>query len=143
MTNKNMKYHLVYGREYLDSSEKYDPYFYSYSTIFRNVPADLVPTLMSFKDKIKNYCDKNYKEEATNFQNRTVVKILSNKEYYKTYKDVYGESTLGTDSNNLFEDYGQRYNTRQFFKYDFNPEFTNLYSYENLNNLNKEKHYGN
>jgi len=143
MTNKNMKYHLVYGREYLDSSEKYDPYFYSYSTIFRNVPSDLVPTLMSFKDKIKNYCDKNYKEEATNFQNRTVVKILSNKEYYKTYKDVYGESTLGTDSNNLFEDYGQRYNTRQFFKYDFNPEFTNLYSYENLNNLNKEKHYGN
>ena len=138
-----MKYHLVYGREYLDSSEKYDPYFYSYSTIFRNVPSDLVPTLMSFKDKIKNYCDKNYKEEATNFQNRTVVKILSNKEYYKTYKDVYGESTLGTDSNNLFEDYGQRYNTRQFFKYDFSPEFTNLYSYENLNNLNKEKHYGN
>jgi len=143
MGNTNMKYHLVYGREYYDSSEKYDPYFYSYSTIFRNVPAKLVPTLMSFKDKIKNYCDKNYKEDATNFQNRSIVKILSNKEYYKTYKDVYGESTLGTDSNNLFEDYGQRYNTRQFFKYDFNPEFTNLYSYENLNNLNKEKHYGN
>ena len=126
-------YHLVYGREYYDSSERYDPYFYSYSTIFRNVPADLVPTLMSFKDKIKKYCDKNYKEDATNFQNRTIVKILSNKEYYKTYKDVYGESTLGTDSNNLFDDYGQRYNTRQFFKYDFNPEFTNQYSYENLN----------
>jgi len=138
MTNKNMKYHLVYGREYLDSSEKYDPYFYSYSTIFRNVPADLVPTLMSFKDKIKNYCDKNYKEEATNFQNRTVVKILSDKDYYETYKDVYGEETLFNDTDNLFNDYGQRYNTRQFFKYDFDPEFTEKYSFENLN---KEKHY--
>jgi len=135
MTNKNMKYHLVYGREYLDSSEKYDPYFYSYSTIFR---ADLVPTLMSFKDKIKNYCDKNYKEEATNFQNRTVVKILSDKDYYETYKDVYGEETLFNDTDNLFNDYGQRYNTRQFFKYDFDPEFTEKYSFENLN---KEKHY--
>jgi len=134
----NMKYHLVYGREYLDSSEKYDPYFYSYSTIFRNVPADLVPTLMSFKDKIKNYCDKNYKEEATNFQNRTVVKILSDKDYYETYKDVYGEETLFNDTDNLFNDYGQRYNTRQFFKYDFDPEFTEKYSFENLN---KEKHY--
>ena len=128
-----MKYHLVYGREYLDSSEKYDPYFYSYSTIFRNVPADLVPTLMSFKDKIKNYCDKNYKEEATNFQNRTVVKILSDKDYYETYKDVYGEETLFNDTDNLFNDYGQRYNTRQFFKYDFDPEFTEKYSFENLN----------
>jgi hypothetical protein len=138
MGNTNMKYHLVYGREYLDSSEKYDPYFYSYSTIFRNVPADLVPTLMSFKDKIKNYCDKNYKEEATNFQNRTVVKILSDKDYYETYKDVYGEETLFNDTDNLFNDYGQRYNTRQFFKYDFDSEFTEKYSFENLN---KEKHY--
>ena len=128
-----MKYHLVYGREYLDSSEKYDPYFYSYSTIFRNIPADLVPTLMSFKDKIKNYCDKNYKEDATNFQNRTVVKILSDKDYYETYKDVYGEETLLNDTDNLFNDYGQRYNTRQFFKYDFDPKITEKYSFENLN----------
>jgi len=133
MGNTNMKYHLVYGREYYDSSQKYDPYFYSYSTIFRNVSADLVPTLMSFKDKIKNYCDKNYKEEATNFQNKTIVKILSDKEYYETYKDVYGEETLLNDTDNLFNDYGQRYNTRQFFKYDFDPNITEKYSFENLN----------
>src|SRR5210317_2054371 len=86
MGNTNMKYHLVYGREYYDSSQKYDPYFYSYSTIFRNVSADLVPTLMSFKDKIKKYCDKNYKEEATNFQNRTIVKIYQIKNIMKLTK---------------------------------------------------------
>jgi len=126
-------YHLVYGREYYDSTEKYDPYFYSYYTIFRNIPSDLVPTLMSFKDKIKKYCDKNFKETATNFQGSTIVKILSNKEYYKTYKDVYGEESMTNDDDNLFHDYGQRYNTRQFFKYDFNPEFTDQYSYKNLN----------
>ena len=30
--------HLVYWREYKDDSEKYDPYFKTYYTIFRNAP---------------------------------------------------------------------------------------------------------
>ena len=41
-----------------------------------------------------------------------------------TIFDEFGESTgVGLD-NALFNDYGQLYNTRQFFKYDFDPEFT-------------------
>jgi hypothetical protein len=83
MSNKKMKYHLVYGREYQDSEDRYDEFFFTYYTIFRNVPANLVSTLMRNKDKIKNYCDKNYREDATNFVGNTVVRILSDKEYYK------------------------------------------------------------
>ena len=126
-----MKYHLVYGREYYDSSQKYDPYFYSYSTIFRNVSADLVPTLMSFKDKIKNYCDKNYKEVATNFIGNTKVEVLTGDEYYETYEDAFGD--IAYRDNSLFNDYGQLWNGRQFFKYDFAPSLTEKFTYKNLN----------
>ena len=120
MSNKKMKYHLVYGREYQDSEDRYDEFFFTYYTIFRNVPANLVSTLMKNKDKIKNYCDKNYREDATNFVGNTVVRILSDKEYYKTYEDVFGD--IAYRDNALFSDYGQLWNTRQFFKYDFNPK---------------------
>ena len=122
---KQKLYHLVYGREYQDSEDRYDEFFYIYNTIFRNVPANLVPTLMNYKDKIKNYCDKNFKEDATNFVGNTVVRILSNKEYYRTYADAFGE--VATGDNSLFNDYGQLWNTRQFFKYDFNPKIIQDY----------------
>ena len=124
-------YHLVYGREYEDSEDRYDPYFFTYNTIFRNVPANLVSTLMSFKDKIKNYCDKNFKEDATNFVGNTVVRILSNKQYYQTYEDVFGD--LAYRDNSLFNDYGQLYNGRQFHKKDYDPEFTDKFTFKNLN----------
>ena len=117
---KQKLYHLVYGREYQNPEERYDEFFFCYNTIFRNVPANLVPTLMKYKDKIKNYCDKNYREDATNFVGNTVVRILSDKEYYKTYEDVFGD--IAYRDNALFSDYGQLWNTRQFFKYDFNPK---------------------
>ena len=110
----NKTYHLVYGREYQDSEDRYDQFFFIYNTVFRNVPAKLVPTLMTYKDKIKNYCDKNYKEDATNFVGNTVVRILSNKQYYQTYEDVFGDTAQNDKS--LFNDYGQLWNTRQFFK---------------------------
>ena len=122
-----MKYHLVYGREYQNPEERYDEFFFCYNTIFRNVPANLVPTLMKYKDKIKNYCDKNYNEDAKNFVGNTVVRILSNKEYYKTYEDAFGD--VATGDNSLFNDQFNYelilktfWDTRQFFKYDFNPK---------------------
>ena len=123
---KNNTVHLVYGREYQDSEDRYDQFFFIYNTVFRNVPAKLVPTLMSFKDKIKNYCDKNYKEDATNFVGNTVVRILSDKEYYQTYEDVFGPETAAGD-HNLFNDFGQLYK-RQGFRKDFDPDLTKKYT---------------
>ena len=129
MLTKNNTIHLVYGREYQDSDERYDQFFYSYSTIFRNVPLKYLNLLLRNKDKIKNYCDKNYNEDAKNFVGNTVVRILNNEEYYKTYEDVFGD--VATGDNSLFNDYGQLWNTRQFFKYDFNPKIIENFKLKN------------
>ena len=123
--------HLVYGREYQDSEDRYDQFFYSYSTIFRNVPIKHVNTLVKFKDKIKKYCDKNYVESATNFVGNTKVAILTDEDYYKTYEDVFGD--IAYRDNSLFNDYGQLYNGRQFHKKDYDPEFTDKFTFKNLN----------
>tara|TARA_Y100001958_G_C20859232_1_gene298240 strand:+ start:83 stop:601 length:519 start_codon:yes stop_codon:yes gene_type:complete len=125
-TLKNNTFNLVYKREYVDSDNySYDDYFPIYFTIFRNVPIEHLKTLntkSTFK-KIKTFCDKNYKETATNFTGYSEVEILTNDEYYKTYEDEFGASLTESD-NSFFNDYGQLYNTRQFFKYDFDPALT-------------------
>ena len=131
MLTKNNTIHLVYGREYQDSDEKYDQFFYSYSTIFRNVPLKYLNLLLKNRDKIKKFCDKNYNESATNFVGNTKVEVITGDEYYQTYEDVFGD--LSYRDNSLFNDYGQLYNGRQFFKYDFAPNLTENYTYKNLN----------
>ena len=128
---KNNTVHLVYGREYQDTDDKYDQFFYSYSTIFRNVPIKYINKLLSIKDKVKKFCDKNYNESATNFVGSTKVEVLTGDEYYQTYEDAFGE--IAYRDNSLFNDYGQLWNGRQFFKYDFDPSLTDSYSYKNLN----------
>ena len=117
--------HLVYFREYEDSEERYDPYFNIYYTIFRNLPLSQLNRLNNkdFQKKVKEFCDKNYKETASNFTGDSGVEMIHGTEYYKTYEDVYGYSGM-PDDKTYFEDYGQKYDTRQFFKHDFNKEVT-------------------
>ena len=124
--------HLVYGREYQDSEERYDQFFYIYNTIFRNVPTKHIDILEKYKEKIKNYCDKNFNETATNFVGNTRIAIINDKDYYTTYDDVFGSDTVQNE-NSLFNDYGQLWNGRQFFKKDYDPEFTDKFTYKNLN----------
>ena len=121
--SKNKVVSLVYGREYQDSDERYDEFFYIYNTVFRNVPMKHLKTLNTFKEKVRKYCDDNFTETASNFCGNTTVKIIHGEDYYSTYEDVFGKETVGTD-NSLFNDYGQLWNGRQFFKKDYNPEFT-------------------
>ena len=120
--------HLTYWREYEDSEERYDPYFKTHYTIFRNVPLSQLKRLNSkeLKAKVKVFCDKNYKETASNFTGVSGVDMIVGLEYYKTYDDVYPDNvnTPYSDSG-FYEDYGQKWNGRQFFKHDFMPEFTN------------------
>ena len=119
--------HLTYWREYYDSEEYgYDAWFKIHHTILRNVPLSQLKRLNSetFKNKIKKYCDKHFNETASNATGNSGVDMIVGDEYYNTYYDEFGESTgVGLD-NALFNDYGQLYNTRQFFKYDFDPKFT-------------------
>jgi len=128
--------HLTYWREYQDP-EDYD-WFRIHHTIFRNVPLSQLKRLNSetFKNKIKKFCDDRYNETASNSTVHSGVDMIQGSEYYRTYEDEFGADTVGTD-NALFNDYGQLYNGRQFFKHDFKPKFTERYTYKNLN-----KQYG-
>ena len=62
-------------------------------------------------------------ETATNDTGYSEVNMITGDEYYKTYGDEFGETGLPEDKH-FYEDYGQNYNTRQFFKHDFNNEVT-------------------
>ena len=118
--------HLVYYREYEDSEERYDPYFNIYYTIFRNLPLSQLNRLNNkdFQKKVKEFCDKNFKETASNFTGVSGVEMIHGSEYYKTYDDVYGNEDTPYSDKSFYEDYGQKWNTRQFFKHDFNEEVT-------------------
>ena len=118
--------HLVYFREYEDSEERYDPYFNTYYTIFRNLPLSQLNRLNNkdFQKKVKEFCDKNFKETASNFTGVSGVEMIHGSEYYKTYDDVYGNEDTPYSDKSFYEDYGQKWNTRQFFKHDFNEEVT-------------------
>ena len=120
---KEATLHLVYYREYEDSEETYDPYFNIYNTIFRNLPLSQLNRLndKNFQKKVKEFCDKNYVETADNFTGESGVVMVTGDEYYKTYGDVYGKTGM-LDDNTYYIDYGQKWNTRQFFKHDFNKE---------------------
>ena len=118
--------HLVYYREYEDPDERgYDAYFNIYYTIFRNLPLSQLNRLNNkdFQKKVKEFCDKNYTETASNFTGNSGVEMIHGSEYYKTYEDVYGPSGM-PDDKTFYEDYGQKYDTSQFFKHAFNDTIT-------------------
>ena len=120
---KESTIHLVYQRQYYDD-EDMDWFFINY-TIFRNVPLSQLERLnnLNFKQKVKEFCDKNFKENASNYANYSEVNMIPGSEYYKTYADEFGKSGH-YDDNTYYTDYGQKYNTREFFKHDFNTEIT-------------------
>ena len=120
---KESTIHLVYQRQYFDD-EDMDYFFINY-TIFRNVPLSQLERLnnINFKQKVKEFCDKNFKENASNYANYSEVNMIPGSEYYKTYADEFSKSGH-YDDNSYYTDYGQKYNTREFFKHDFNTEIT-------------------
>jgi len=124
--SKDSTIHLVYWREYTDSEERYEPDFKIHNTIFRNVPLSQLKRLNSkeLKEKVKVFCDKNFNETASNFTGDSGVDIISGSEYYHTYDDEFGCENTPYSDNDFWNDYGQKWNGRQFFKHDFMPKFT-------------------
>ena len=82
--------HLVYQRQYYDEEDR--DYFFINFTIFRNVPLSQLNRLNNkeFKQKVKEFCDKNYKETATNDTGYSEVNMITGDEYYKTWGDEFG-----------------------------------------------------
>jgi len=145
---KNNTFNLVYKREYQDSEEYgYDQFFPIYHTIFRNIPIKFLNKINNdtLKKKVKTFCDKNYKETATNGTGYSEVEILTGDEYYRTYAEEFGEEITEYDKS-FFNDYGQLWNGRQFFKYDFAPELTkslDVRTYKNELKREGGNRYGN
>ena len=124
--------HLTYWRTYEDSEERYDPYFQIHHTIFRNVPLSQLTRLNSkeLKEKVKAFCDKNYKETASNFTGDSGVDMIVGSEYYYTYGQEFKLDKEDRDYNSFLNDYGQTVNGRQFFKHDFKPEMMKGYQHD-------------
>ena len=117
-------FNIVYKREYFDSEQA--EYFWSSYSMYKNVPISKIKyyrkQLLNFKD----YMDKSFKEDATNFAGATAIEIIYPDEYYQTYEDVFGPETAAGD-HNLFNDFGQLYK-RQGFRKDFDPDLTKKYT---------------
>src|SRR5210317_297299 len=116
-------FNIVYKREYFDSEDA--EYFWSSDSMYKNVPISKIKYYRKQLLKFKDYMDKTYKEDATNFAGATAIEIIYPDEYYQTYEDVFGSETAAGDDN-LYNDFGQLYQ-RQGFRKDFDPELTKNY----------------
>ena len=85
------------------------------------------------------HCDWNYKDSATNFTNVSRYRIKTEKEYYTSYYDVFGETCDSEkDKKRMWTDYGQCWD-RQSLRKDFNPDLTKskVLHYNNKSELMK------
>ena len=121
-------FNIVYKREYFDSEDA--EYFWSSDSMYKNVPISKIKYYRKQLLKFKDYMDKTYKEDATNFAGATAIEIIYPDEYYQTYEDVFGSETAAGDDN-LYNDFGQLYQ-RQGFRKDFDPDFTKNYKTKKL-----------
>ena len=121
MPKEDKTFNVCYLREYMDPEHEGE-FFYAYETVYRNVPMKFKKY---FTDKVKlkivKFLDWNYKETATNYAKCSKVELISEKKYYETYEDVFGDTAAG--DKNLFNDYGQKY-ARQSLRKDFDKEKT-------------------
>ena len=122
MKKQSKTFNVCYLREYMDP-EHQGEFFYAYETVYRNVPAKYKS---KFNDKIKlkivKFLDWNYKETAANYVNVSRVELIDQKQYYQSYKDVFGD-VAEADDKKMWTDYGQQYD-RQSMRKDFNPKLT-------------------
>ena len=122
MKKQSKTFNVCYLREYMDP-EHQGEFFYAYETVYRNVPAKYKS---KFNDKTKlkivKFLDWNYKETAANYANTSRVELIDQKQYYQSYKDVFGDVDEA-DEKMMWTDYGQQWD-RQSLRKDFNPKLT-------------------
>ena len=115
-------FNVCYLREYSDP-EVGGEYFYSYETVYRNVPMKFKKKFNEkTKQKMVKFLDSNYKETATNYQNISKVELIDEEQYYTTYEDMWPIEAEG--DRKMWQDYGQQYD-RQSLRKDFNKKLTN------------------
>ena len=118
-------FNVVYLREYIDPECESET-FSAYETIYRNIPNKYYEKFDNEKIQMKilKYCDWNYKDMATNYTNISNIEFKTEKEYYTSYYDIFGETCDSVkDKKRMFNDYGQCWD-RSSLRKDFNPELT-------------------
>ena len=138
MKKQSKTFNVCYLREYMDPECPSD-YFEAYETIYRNVPEKYRSKFdnQDMKMKMLKFCDWNYKEPATNFNNVSRIELIDQDKYYTSYYDVFGNSVDDEkDKKRMFNDYGQNWD-RQSMRKDFNPSLTK----SKLLHYNNEKTY--
>jgi len=85
-------FNVVYKREYFNSEDA--DYFWSSYSLYKNVPISKLKYYRKQLLKFKDYMDKSFKEDATNFAGATAIEIIYPDEYYKTYEDVLVQKRL-------------------------------------------------
>ena len=121
-------FNVVYLREYIDPECESET-FAAYETIYRNVPNKYRSKFDNEKMKMKmlKHCDWNYKDSAVNFTNVSNITLVSEKEYYTSFADIFADSMAEhekeRESKHMWTDYGQS-NDRQSLRKDFNPKLT-------------------
>ena len=122
MSKNSKTFNVCYLREYMDP-EYQGEFFYAYETVYRNVPEKFRKNFTEkTKLKIVKFLDWNFKETATNYVNVSRVELIDQKQYYQSYKDVFGDVDVA-DEKMMWTDYGQQWD-RQSLRKDFNPQLT-------------------
>ncbi len=115
-------FNVCYLREYSDP-EVGGEYFYSYETVYRNVPMKFKKKFNEkTKQKMVKFLDTNFKETAENYQNISKVELIDEEQYYTTYEDMWPIEAEG--DRKMWQDYGQQYD-RQSLRKDYNKKLTN------------------
>ena len=121
-------FNVCYLREYMDPDCESET-FSAYETIYRNVPIKYLKkfTNKDLKMKMLKHCDWNYKDSAVNFTNVSNITLVSEKEYYTSFYDVFADTMAEhekeREKKHMWTDYGQQ-NDRQSLRKDFNPKLT-------------------
>ena len=122
MSKNSKTFNVCYLREYMDP-EYQGEFFYAYETVYRNVPEKFRKNFTEkTKLKIVKFLDWNFKESAANYANVSRVELIDQKQYYQSYKDVFGDVDEA-DEKMMWTDYGQQWD-RQSLRKDFNPQLT-------------------
>ena len=126
-------FHVVYSRHYWDTEDQGT--FESVQTLYRNVPYSQIGFLSGKCSELKEQADKTYaeyeskqehKSDPTQFY-KSEAYVVDDKDYYKTYKDMYPDSYqippgLVPQEEDYFHSYGQK--CQFMLKEDFDEAYT-------------------
>ena len=126
-------FHVVYSRHYWDTEDQGT--FANTWTLYRNIEYSQIGFLSGKCAELKEQADKTYAEYESKQEHKSdpeqfhmsEVYVVDDKDYFKTYKDVYpdvynGPSGLIPEQEDYYNEYGQK--CQFMLKEDFDEAYT-------------------